>query len=66
MTPEIINMIAQFMSRVNLQATEIDAYQTCMKTLGEEFERLNQEQSGPNLSGSGAVRSGEPSPVAPE
>ena len=49
MTPEIIQMIAQFMSRVNLQATEIDAYQTCMTVLGQELQRLQEEpQDGPD------------------
>ena len=44
MTPEVISMIAQFMSRVNLQATEIEAYQTCMKALQEEHQRLTQTE----------------------
>ena len=48
MTPEIINMIAQFMSRVELKATEIDAYQTCMQCLNEEFQRLQEASNGPD------------------
>ena len=44
MTPEIINMVAQFMNRVELKATEIDAFQTCMAELGKEFERLKREE----------------------
>ena len=44
MTPEIINMIAQFMNRVELKATEIDAFQTCLAELGKEFERLSNAQ----------------------
>ncbi len=38
MSPEIINMLAQFMSRVELKASEIDAYQTCMQELQRAFE----------------------------
>ncbi len=48
--PEILNMIAQFMSRVDLKATEIEAYQTCMSELGREFEELQKEapEDGPD------------------
>jgi hypothetical protein len=42
LTPEVMNMIAQFMSRVELKATEIDAYQTCMQCLQEEFQKASQ------------------------
>lgn len=48
MTPEIIQMIAQFMSRVNLQAAEIDAYQTCMTVLGQELQRHQMQQEAQN------------------
>ncbi len=49
MSPEIINMIAQFMSRVDLKATEIDAYQTCMAELKRVFnESKEAPQDGPD------------------
>ena len=42
MTPEIINMIAQFMQRVSLQGSEVDAYTTCMQELGKALELAQQ------------------------
>lgn len=41
---EVLQMIAQFMGRVELKAAEIDAYQTCMQALQDEFQ---QQQSTP-------------------
>ena len=43
MTPEIIQMIAQFMQRVTLQGSEVDAYQTCMTVLGQELQKQQQQ-----------------------
>lgn len=43
--PEVLNMIAQFMSRVDLKASEIDAYQTCMAELQKEFSRLTEPET---------------------
>ncbi len=53
MTPEIIQMIAQFMQRVTLQGSEVDAYQTCMQELGQELQAQQQEepQDGPDSTG---------------
>lgn len=47
MTPEVINMIAQFMQRVQLNAQEIDAFQTCMQCLQAEMMRLREVEDGP-------------------
>ena len=38
MTQEIVQTIAQFMSRVTLQASEIEAFQKCQQALQEEFD----------------------------
>ena len=35
MTPEVANLAAQFLQRVSLQPSEIDAFQTVMQALGE-------------------------------
>ena len=35
---EILNMIAQFMQRVDLKGAEVEAYVTCMQTLQEAIK----------------------------
>ena len=44
MTPEVANMIAQFMQRVQLQAAEIDAFQTCMQSLRAIVMEAQQDE----------------------
>ena len=50
MTPEIIQMIAQFMQRVTLQGSEVDAYQTCMTVLGQELQKQQESLRTPQES----------------
>lgn len=44
MKQEMVQAIAQFMSRVTLQATEIEAFQECQKALQEEFMKATTEE----------------------
>ena len=48
MNEQIINAIAQFMQRVTLQGSEVEAYQACMQALGQELNRLQEEANGPD------------------
>ena len=38
---EILNMIAQFMQRVDLKGAEVEAYVTCMNTLQDVIKEQN-------------------------
>lgn len=44
MKQEMVQAIAQFLSRVTLQATEIEAFQECQKALQEEFNKNITEE----------------------
>ena len=46
MTPEIVNVIAQFMQRVQLNAQEIPAWQAAMKALQELADSEAQKEGG--------------------
>ena len=53
MTPEVLNMMAQFMQRVTLKPEEIDAWQTCMKCLQEEFQNQQAKESPGSIAPAG-------------
>jgi len=38
MTPEVINMIAQFLQRCDLKGSEVPQWQTCMQELETEMK----------------------------
>ena len=44
MNKETVQMIAQFMGRVTLQANEIEAFQKCQAALQEEFEQCATQE----------------------
>lgn len=46
MTPEIVNALAQFMQRVQLNAQEIPAWQACMQALGELAQEQAEKEGG--------------------
>jgi hypothetical protein len=46
MNQEILQAIASFMSRAQLQAGEIEAYQACQKALQEAFEAAAPVDTG--------------------
>jgi len=41
---EILHMIAQFMQRVDLKGSEVEAYVTCMQTLQEAIKAPTTEE----------------------
>lgn len=43
LSPDLIARIGEFMSRVNLSAAEIPAYQRCMAALQAEVNRLQAQ-----------------------
>ena len=47
MTPEIANVIAQFLQRVDLKGSEVQAYNACMEALQNfvEVEEPREEDS---------------------
>ena len=56
MNQEILQAIASFMSRAQLQAGEIEAFQACQKALQEAFqEAASVDSEGPHdVEGEGA------------
>ncbi len=49
MTPEIIQIVLQFMQRVELKGAEVDAYVTCVQTLQQALrEPVEEESNGPD------------------
>ena len=42
MTTEILNLLAEFMKRVDLKGSEVSAYVACMQALEEEHKRLTE------------------------
>ena len=53
MTPEIIQMVLQFMQRVTLQGAEVDAYVTCIQTLQQALREpvAEEPKDGPYSTG---------------
>ncbi len=41
---EVLNMIAQFMQRVDLKGAEVEAYVTCMQTLQDAIKAPPTEE----------------------
>jgi hypothetical protein len=45
MKPETIQTIAQFLNRVTLQGSEVEAYQMCMQELGRAMQEAQAQKS---------------------
>ena len=45
MTTEIVNMLAEFLKRVDLKGSEVAAYVECMRALEEEHKRLTEGEA---------------------
>ena len=52
MDKQIVELIAQFMERVNLNGKEVEAYTQCMQALKEEHERESPVPPPPTEVGS--------------
>ena len=44
MSPDMIQMIAQFMGRAQLQGSEVEAFQACKQALEEAFQEASREE----------------------
>ena len=66
MTPEVIQMIAQFLARTTLKGDEVDAFTTCQKELQEAFTAAVAAAGGGPSVGADDGGGGPAEPVLPE